>query len=108
MTFKKHQIMFIVWYHSWLCKIFQIIHNILKFYLDLCCVTPLRIFRQIAQIQHFLYAYFRVLFLACDGRRRGDTNVFHSPPKVSDKLQIIAYLKAFVLNIHNFRKTFGV
>ena len=36
----------------------------------LCHTTS--IFRQIAQIEHFSYAYFRVLFLACDGRRRGD------------------------------------
>ena len=42
--------------------------------MDLCCVKLLRIFRQIAQIEHFSYAYFRVLFLACDGRRRGDPN----------------------------------
>ena len=74
MTFKKHQIMFNVWFHSWLCIIFQLIHNIPTFSLDLCCVTLLRIFRQIAQIEHFSYAYFRVLFLACDGRRRGDPN----------------------------------
>ena len=38
----------------------------------LCHTTS--IFRQIAQIEHFSYAYFRVLFLACDGRRRGDPN----------------------------------
>ena len=79
MTFKKHQIMFNVWFHSWLCIIFQLIPNIPTFSLDLCCVTLLRIFRQIAQIEHFSYAYFRVLFLACDGRRRGDPNAF--PPK---------------------------
>ena len=53
---------------------FQLIHNIPKFELDLCCVKPLRIFRQIAQIDHFSYAYFRVLFLASDGRGRGDPN----------------------------------
>ena len=75
MTFKKHQIMFNVWFHSWLCIIFQPIPNIPTFSLDLCCVTLLRIFRQIAQIEHLSYAYFRVLFLACDGRRRGDPNV---------------------------------
>ena len=40
----------------------------------LCHTTS--IFRQIAQIEHFSYAYFRVLFLACDGRRRGDPNVY--------------------------------
>ena len=74
MTFKKHQIMFNVWFHSCLCIIFQLIHNIPTFSLDSCCVTLLRIFRQIAQIEHFSYAYFRVLFLACDGRRRGDPN----------------------------------
>ena len=39
----------------------------------LCHTTS--IFRQIAQIEHFSYAYFRVLFLACDGRRRSDPNV---------------------------------
>ena len=66
--------MFNVWFHSWLCIIFQLIHNIPTFSLDLCCVTLLRIFRQIAQIEHFSYAYFRVLFLARDGRRRGDPN----------------------------------
>ena len=38
----------------------------------LCHTTS--IFRQIAQIEHFSYAYSRVLFLACDGRRRGDPN----------------------------------
>ena len=66
--------MFNVCFHSWLCIIFQLIHNKPKFSLDLCCVTLLRIFRQIAQIEHFSYAFFRVLFLACDGRRGGDPN----------------------------------
>ena len=74
MPFKKHQIMFNVWFHSWLCIIFQLVPNIPTFSLDLCCVTLLRIFRQIAQIEHFSYAFFRDLFQACDGRRRGDPN----------------------------------
>ena len=52
----------------------RIIHSIRKFQMDLDFVTLLRTFRQIAQIEHFSYAYFRVLFLACDGRRRGDPN----------------------------------
>ena len=42
--------------------------------MDLCCVTVLQIICQIAQIEHFSYAYFRVLFLECDGRRRNDPN----------------------------------
>ena len=42
--------------------------------LDLYSVTLLRIFRQIAEIEHYSYAYFRVLFLACDGRSRGYLN----------------------------------
>ena len=52
--------------------IFRIIHNIPKFYLDLYCVTLLQIFCQNAQIEHYSYEYLRVLFLACDGRRRGN------------------------------------
>ena len=52
----------------------RIIHSIRNFQMDLDFVTLLRTFRQIAQIEHFSYAYFRVLFLACDGRRRGDPN----------------------------------
>ena len=45
--------MFFVWFPSWLCITFQLIHNIPRFSLDLCCVTLLRICRQIAQIEHF-------------------------------------------------------
>ena len=43
-------------------------------YTEVCCVILLRIFRQIAQIEHFSYVNFRVLFLTCDGIRRGDPN----------------------------------
>ena len=39
----------------------------------LCHTTS--IFRQIAQIEYFSYAYFRVLFLACERKRHGDANV---------------------------------
>ena len=42
------------------------------FFFYLCCFILLRIFRQNAKIEHFSYAYLRVLFIACDGRRRGD------------------------------------
>ena len=74
--------MFNVWYYSWLCIIFQLIHNKPKFSLDLCCVTLLRIFRQNAQIELFSYVYLRVLFLACDGKRRGDLiDLFESVAK---------------------------
>ena len=97
MTFKKHQIMFNVWFHSWLCIIFQLIHNIPTFSLDLCCVTLLRIFRQIAQIEHFSYAYFRVLFLACDGRRRGDPNGVTTPPSCT-RLQVALFKQYIVFN----------
>ena len=41
------------------------------------CGHTTSIFRLIAQIEHFSYAYFRVVFLACDGRRRGDLNELH-------------------------------
>ena len=50
MTFKKRKIMFNVWFPSY-GFVFQLIHNIPKFSLDLCCVTLLRICRQIAQIE---------------------------------------------------------
>ena len=40
---KNFQIKFNVWFHSWLCMIFRIIHNRLKFYLDLYCVILLQV-----------------------------------------------------------------
>ena len=51
----------------------------------LCHTTS--IFRQIAQIEHFSYAYFRVLFLACDGRRRGDSNKLNKRSKLPKNFQ---------------------
>ena len=71
---KNPLINFIVWFHSWLCMMFGIIHNIPKFDLDLDCVTLLQIFRQNAQIEHYSYKYLLVFFLglACDGKMRGD------------------------------------
>ena len=54
-----------------LCMKFRIIHNCLLEFI-LCHTTSS--FRQKAQIEHFSYTYFRVLILACDGRRRGDPN----------------------------------
>ena len=66
--------MFNVWFHSWLCIIFSTYsqHTEVLIGFMLCHTTS--IFRQIAQIGHFSYAYFRVLFLTCDGRRRGNPN----------------------------------
>ena len=78
MTFKKRK-MFNVWFPSY-GFVFQLIHNIPKFSLDLCCVTLLRICRQIAQIEYFTYGNFRVLFLACDGRRQADPNAVSAWP----------------------------
>ena len=70
MTFKKRQIMFNVWFHSWLCIIFSTYSQ----YTEVMVCHTTSIFRQIAQIEYFSYAYFRALFLACNGRRRGDPN----------------------------------
>ena len=73
---KNHQIKLNVWFHSWLCVNIRYtyrIHNMLKLFLDLYCVALLQIFCQNAQIEHlfiYSYGYLRVLFLACDGRRR--------------------------------------
>ena len=73
---KTHQNKLKVWFHPWLCMIFRIIHNRPKFYFDLYCVTLLQIFCTNAHIEHFhTLEYFRILFVACDGRRRGDLNV---------------------------------
>ena len=64
-------------FHPWLCVIFHnishIIHKRSKFYFDLFCVTLLQIFRTMlkSSIFHTL-EYSRILFVACDGRRRGN------------------------------------
>ena len=74
MTFKKRQIMINVWFHSWLCIIFSTYSQYTEVLIGFMLCHTTSTFRQISQIEHFSYAYFRVLFLACDGRRRGDPN----------------------------------
>ena len=74
MTFKKRQIMLNVGFHSWLCIIFSTYSQYTEVLIGFMLCHTTSIFRQIAQIEHFSYAYSRVLFLACDGRRRGDPN----------------------------------
>ena len=66
--------MFNVGFHSWLCIIFSTYSQCAEVLIGFMLCHTTAIFRQIAQIEHFSYAYFRVLFLACDGRRRGDPN----------------------------------
>ena len=83
MTFKKHQIMFNVGFHSWLCIIFSTYSQYTEVLIGFMLCNTTSIFRQIAQIEHFSYAYFRVLFLACDGRRRGDPNVIDMRPSLT-------------------------
>ena len=69
----KRQIMFNVWLVSFMALYTISTYSQVLIVFMLSHTTS--IFRQIAQIEHFSYAYFRVLFLACNGRRRRDPNV---------------------------------
>ena len=74
LTFKKNQIIFNVWFHSWLCIKFQLIQNIPKFLIGfMLCHTTSNLPPNCSN-PAFSCAYFWVLFLACYKRRRGDPN----------------------------------
>ena len=78
MTLKRtRQIMFNVWFHSWLCIIFQPYSQYTDVYLIYVVSHYFESSAKLlkSSIFHTMYAYFRVLFLACDGRRQGDPNV---------------------------------
>ena len=57
--------------------------------LDLYCVTLLQISRHEAQIEHYFYAYLRVLCIACDERRPGDPIVFLHWLIITSRIQCV-------------------